>query len=93
MDNNDTWVTAEVEIDDVCDDLEKRTVQLKFDPSRTDYEKLTSDLVEQLFDFYSDDLTNGEEDIPKMITCRYHFQRIASDLVKQLKMKTYKSLY
>jgi len=90
--NNNTWLTVEVDIDDMCDTLEKKTVQLKFDPSRTDYEKLTSDLVEQLLGYFSEDLKNSE-DVPKTITCRYHFEKIASNIVKELKIKTYKTVY
>ena len=90
--NNAVWVTVEVDVDDLCDSLQKKTITLKFDSSRTDYDKLTSDLVEQLLNCYAEDLRNGE-DIPTMITCRYHFQKIAMDTVKQLKLKTYKAVY
>jgi len=92
MNNINNEVTVEIDIDDICEDLPKKMVYLKFDPSRTDYGNLEKDLVEQLFNSYSDHLRD-QSNIPQIITCRYHFQNIASDIVKQLKIKTYKTLY
>ena len=86
----DPHVHIELDLDDLSN-LSMRNVTLKLNPSRTDYDQLIADLVDQLKDCYATELTNL--DVPSRMTCFLHFHRIASGIVQKLKVETYEALY
>ena len=86
----DPQVNVELDIEDVAS-LPNRKVTVKLDPTRTDYDQLIDDLVDQLKDQYTADLK--DKDLPCRLTCFLHFHRIVSGIVQKLKVETYEALY
>ena len=86
----DPQVHVELDIEDILG-LPNRKVTITLNPTRTDYDQLTNDLVDQLRDQYAADLK--DKDLPFRLTCVLHFHRIVSGIVKKLKVETYEALY
>lgn len=79
------------ELDISIPNLPSGKVTLKFDSSRTDYDQLLSDLVFQLKEKYSSEMKLM--DVPTKMTCQLHFHRMATGIIKRLKIETYKTAY
>ena len=86
----DPQVHVELDIDDLPN-LPNGKVTVKLDPSRTDHDQLLKDLVAQLQDEYASEIKTM--DVPTRITCQFHFNRIATSIIKKLKVETYQALY
>lgn len=80
------YVNVEIYLSDLLPDYEvDKKVILKFNPARTDYDALQQELVQQLQD--SEDCEISE--IADRVTCRFHYHRIAQQIVSKLKTETY----
>lgn len=88
--HHSTEITVELDVDDICD-LPPRKVTVKFDPSRVDYDQLTTDIVTQVQNYYSNYLE--DMDLATQLTCKLHFHRMATGIVQKLKVETYRAIY